>query len=161
MDAIMIADTTEQKTEGTRHWRHLFHAAGMRMTRTRLDILRVLQDRHDHPTIQKLFEVVRARFPRLSKFTIYRAMNAMEAAGMVRRIGVWKGSVRYDGNLSSHAHFLCIKCGRIVDVAGTKWEEVTQHLLPLSNNVLKYDLLLHGVVVECAAQNQAEEDQAI
>ncbi|NCC92478.1 MAG: transcriptional repressor, partial [Opitutae bacterium] len=108
----------KEKTEDSCHWRGVFHAAGLRMSRMRLAILRALKSRCDHPTIQDLHVAVRQQYPRVSKFTVYRAMNAMEAAGLVRRIAVWKGCVRYDGELTAHAHFLCETCGRVMDVAG-------------------------------------------
>jgi Fe2+ or Zn2+ uptake regulation protein len=122
------------------------------MTRTRLAIYRALKSRCDHPTIQDLHEAVSKQYPRVSKFTVYRSMNAMEAAGMVRRIAVWKGHVRYDGDLSAHAHFLCEICGRVRDVTGHDLARVTDILSDLPGVVTKADLLLFGQGAECAAQ---------
>lgn len=145
----------KEKTEDSCHWRGVFHAAGLRMSRMRLAILRALKSRCDHPTIQDLHVAVRQQYPRVSKFTVYRAMNAMEAAGLVRRIAVWKGCVRYDGELTAHAHFLCETCGRVMDVAGHDLARIAETLFELPGVVTKADLLLFGQGAECAAR-QAE-----
>ncbi|MDD2200480.1 MAG: Fur family transcriptional regulator [Bacteroidales bacterium] len=142
----------QSKTDSCREWRDMFHAAGMRMTKTRLAIYRALNTRDDHPTVQSLHEAIGKQYPRVSKFTVYRAMNAMEAAGLVRRIAVWKGCVRYDGELTAHAHFLCETCGRVMDVAGHDLARIAETLFELPGAVTKADLLLFGQGDECAAR---------
>lgn len=151
MKSIKPRGTANEETENTHHWRGGFHAAGLRVTRVRLAIYRALKSRRDHPTVQDLHVAVRKQYPRVSKFTVYRSMNAMEAAGLVRRIAVWKGCVRYDGELTAHAHFLCETCGRVMDVAGDGLTRVTDILSGLPGVVTKADLLLFGQGAECAA----------
>ena len=63
-----------------------FHKAGMRLTRQRLAIFRELRGRYDHPDVDTLFRAVKPRIPQISLFTVYRTMNALEAAGMVWRV---------------------------------------------------------------------------
>ena len=93
-----------------------FRTAGMRLTRQRLAIYRELESRQDHPDVDTLFRAVKPRIPQISLFTVYRTMNALEMAGMVRRVATWKGHARYDGLLETHAHFLCETCGSIHDI---------------------------------------------
>jgi len=96
--------------------RSAFHLAGMRLTRQRLAIIRELNSRFDHPDVDHLYRAVKPKIPQLSLFTVYRTMNALEAAHMVKRVATWKGHARYDGNVEEHAHFLCETCGQLDDV---------------------------------------------
>ena len=96
--------------------RAAFHRSKMRLTRQRLAIYRELTGRYDHPDVDTLFRAVKPRIPQISLFTVYRTMNALEGAGMVRRVATIKGHARYDGNAETHAHFLCETCGKIDDV---------------------------------------------
>lgn len=141
----------QSKKDSCREWRDKFHAAGLRMTKTRLAIYRALNAWDDHPTVQSLHEAICKQYPRVSKFTVYRTMNSMEAAGMVRRVAVWKGCVRYDRELTAHAHFLCETCGRVMDVAGHDLARIAETLFDLPGVVSKADLLLFGQGAECAA----------
>ena len=127
-----------------------FHRAGMRLTRQRLAIYRELEGRCDHPDVEHLFKAVRPRIPQISLFTVYRTMNALEAAGMVRRVATWKGHARYDGNVEAHAHFLCEKCGRIddVDTHGACHEMPELARKCVTGRVHRVDMMIVG---ECAA----------
>ena len=130
--------------------RTVFHAAGMRLTKQRLAIYRELESRVDHPAVQQLYLAIKPRMPNISLFTVYRTMNALESAGMVLRVATWKGHARYDGNIETHAHFLCEKCGRIDDVdtqgACHGMPELAQKCV--AGLVRRVDMMIVG---ECAA----------
>lgn len=138
--------------------RAAFHAAGMRLTRQRLAIYRELKSRYDHPDVEHLFRAVKPRVPRISLFTVYRTMNALESAGMVWRVATWRGHARYDANVDVHAHFLCEKCGRIDDVeAGA----VSLPPPPAESGaeIRRVDVMLSGTCGACRAAG-AESLQA-
>lgn len=137
-----------------------FHAAGMRMTRQRLAIYRELERRFDHPDVEHLFKAVKPRIPQISLFTVYRTMNALESAGMVRRVATWKGHARYDGNVMTHAHFLCETCGKIDDMAGAGPDAVGVLTGLPGATVRRVDVMLSGECAACAAEHAAVSQQA-
>ena len=130
--------------------RSSFNAAGLRLTRQRLLICRDLAGRYDHPDVERVYRAVKPRLRQISLFTVYRTMNALEAAGMVRRVATWKGHARYDGNVEAHAHFLCEKCGRIddVDTHGACHEMPELARKCVAGTVRRVDMMIVG---ECAA----------
>jgi Fur family transcriptional regulator, peroxide stress response regulator len=139
--------------------RTVFHAAGMRLTRQRLAIYRELTGRFDHPDVDTLYQAVRPRIPQISLFTVYRTMNALEDAGMVWRVATWKGHARYDGNVHTHGHFLCEKCGMIHDI-----ELDEQDMAPLCQKVAgdrgavrRVDVMFYGEGPICSAAHEASE----
>ena len=133
-----------------RQLRSTFNAAGLRLTRQRLLICRELAGRCDHPDVERVYRAVKPRLRQISLFTVYRTMNALEAAGMVRRVATWKGHARYDGNVEAHAHFLCEKCGRIddVDTHGACHEMPELARKCVAGTVRRVDMMIVG---ECAA----------
>ena len=133
-----------------RQLRSTFNAADLRLTKQRLLICRDLGGRFDHPDVERVYRAVKPRLRRISLFTVYRTMNALEAAGMVRRVATWKGHARYDGNVEAHAHFLCEKCGRIddVDTHGACHEMPELARKCVTGRVHRVDMMIVG---ECAA----------
>lgn len=135
--------------------RTAFHAAGMRLTRQRLAIVRELTSRFDHPDVDQLYRAVKPRIPQLSLFTVYRTMNALESARMVQRVTTWKGHARYDGTVEEHAHFLCETCGRLEDVEMTTdcAEMRAQARSCVTGQVRRVDLMISGICETCAASS--------
>lgn len=89
---------------------------GMRLTRQRLEIIREIAGTDSHPDVEEVFTGVRARVPTVSVDTIYRALAALAATGLVKRVSAMPGPSRYDANSSGHHHFICTRCGRISDI---------------------------------------------
>jgi len=95
-----------------------------RLTKPRRVILEELRALKTHPTADQVYELVRRRLPNVSLGTVYRNLEVMSEAGLIRRI--WPGAEqrRYDGDVQDHYHVRCLKCGRIDDVppgaAGTR-----------------------------------------
>ncbi len=52
----------------------------------------------------------------LSLGTVYRNLEILVADGLVDEVPSALGATRYDGNVSSHHHFNCDRCGEIFDV---------------------------------------------
>ena len=130
-----------------------FHAAGMRVTRQRTAIYRELMGRYDHPDVEMLYTAVKPHIANLSLFTVYRTVNALEAAGMVRRVATWKGHARYDGNVETHAHFLCETCGRIVDVDVGDVGDLCRRVAGDTGKVSRVDVMFYGKGPICQGEH--------
>lgn len=68
-----------------------------------------------HPTAAEVFDTVRLHHPRLSLATVYRALDALTAQGIVATIRA-ENVTRFDGDTSPHHHILCTRCGAVADV---------------------------------------------
>ncbi len=140
-----------------------FHRSQMRLTRQRLAIYRELAGRYDHPDVDTLYRAVKPRIPQISLFTVYRTMNALEAAGMVWRVATFKGHARYDGNVEAHAHFLCESCGKIDDVdtqgACHGLQEQARSCVP-GHDVRRVDVMISGECSACVMAREAAAKQA-
>ena len=87
-----------------------------RLTPQRLAVLKVLALSEGHPTVERIYETVRAEFPTTSIATIYKTVNLLKQLNEVLELGFPDGSNRYDGNKPyPHPHVICTKCKKIID----------------------------------------------
>lgn len=97
--------------------KNLVKAKGLKPTYQRLKVLEYL-DKHmdEHPTVETIYEALSREIPTISMTTIYNTVNAFLEKGLVSAITITGTEVRYDYITAHHHHFLCKKCGRIIDI---------------------------------------------
>lgn len=90
--------------------------AGLRMTRQRQEIYRILIEHRDHPTANEVFMRAKDRLPNLSLATVYNCLEALVHHGIIRQVNFERESSRYCPNLREHGHFHDATTGVIHDV---------------------------------------------
>lgn len=90
--------------------------AGLRMTRQRQEIYRILIEHRDHPTANEVFMRAKDRLPNLSLATVYNCLEALVQHGIIRQVNFERESSRYCPNLREHGHFHDAATGVIHDV---------------------------------------------
>jgi Fur family peroxide stress response transcriptional regulator len=90
---------------------------GLRATPQRIAIYESLLPRKDHPSVEMLYQDVHHQFPSISLNTVYATLESLWHAGLVQRIDVGNGRIRYDGNPRMHAHIVCTNCMRVDDLS--------------------------------------------
>jgi Fe2+ or Zn2+ uptake regulation protein len=101
----------------TSDYQHMLRGASLRVTAARLAVLRAVHD-HPHASTETVCGVVRADLGKaVSLQAIYDALNALTAAGLVRRIEPQRSVARYESRTGdNHHHVVCRSCGAIADV---------------------------------------------
>ncbi|MDR0427661.1 MAG: transcriptional repressor [Dysgonamonadaceae bacterium] len=82
----------------------------------RIAILDFLLENPIHPTVDMIYNELYHSIPTLSKTTVYNTLKLLEENGAVQSIQIDDKFIRYDANLSVHAHFKCKECGCIRDL---------------------------------------------
>jgi Fur family peroxide stress response transcriptional regulator len=72
--------------------------------------------RYDHPTAEEICLSVRKTNPKISLATVYRNLDKLIKAGLVRRIMVPGEPDHYDPLRRDHIHAHCTQCGKIYDI---------------------------------------------
>jgi Fur family transcriptional regulator, iron response regulator len=94
-------------------------AAGLRPTRQRLALARLLFDGGDrHITAEHLHGEAEARAIRVSLATVYNTLHQFTEAGLLREVVVEPGRSYFDTNVSDHHHFFCESTGHLQDIPG-------------------------------------------
>lgn len=123
----------------------------IRMTKQRKVILDELRKVTIHPTADQIYEAVRKRMPGISLGTVYRNLDLLSRTGTIRRIDQSGSPMRYDGDLTTHSHICCMKCGRIDDIRdlplekGFREEEIKE----TGYKLIKMKIELAGLCPEC------------
>lgn len=79
-------------------------------------ILAVVRSLNTHPTAHEIYEIVRKTIPNISLGTVYRNLSMLSEGGKIDMLLLGDGSIRFDGNVKTHIHLTCTKCGKIEDV---------------------------------------------
>jgi Fur family iron response transcriptional regulator len=95
----------------------LLRAAGLRPTRQRLALARLLFDKGDrHVSAEQLHsEGVQAALP-VSLATVYNTLHQFITAGLLREVVVSSGRSYFDTNVTDHHHFFFEDSGQLVDI---------------------------------------------
>jgi Fur family ferric uptake transcriptional regulator len=97
-------------------FQQMLRDASLRVTRPRVAVLGAVHG-HPHADTDTVIRSVRADLPEVSHQTVYDALNALTAAGLVRRIQPSGSVARYESRVGdNHHHVVCRKCGVIADV---------------------------------------------
>ena len=92
-------------------------AAGLRVTAARVALLGAVRD-GDHLGAEALAARVRDRIGHVSLQAVYDALDALTAAGLIRRIEPAGSPARFKGRIGdNHHHLVCRSCGTVTDVA--------------------------------------------
>jgi len=97
-------------------FQQMLRGASLRVTRPRVAVLGAVS-RHPHADTDSVIRAVRAELPEVSHQTVYDSLNALTAAGLVRRIQPSGSVARYESRIGdNHHHVVCRSCGVIADV---------------------------------------------
>lgn len=90
--------------------------AGTKFSRQRESIREYLLNTKEHPTADMVYNHVRLIYPNISLGTVYRNLNQMAENGEILRLDLGDGTDHFDGMTSSHNHFICKSCHKVLDL---------------------------------------------
>ncbi len=99
----------------------LLRAHGLRATPQRIALAEVMFTAPAHFTPQKVFDIMKGRFPSISQNTIYLCLAHFEAAGLLQKCFV-DGKTIFDSNTDRHDHAYCCRCGKLIDLPASSTE---------------------------------------
>jgi Fur family transcriptional regulator, iron response regulator len=127
----------------------LLRAAGLRPTRQRLVLARLLFDGGDrHVTAEQLHgEALQATVP-VSLATVYNTLHQFIAARLLREVVVNPGRSYFDTNVTDHHHFFFEDTGKLLDIPGELIGVTNLPPPPLGCTIRRVDVIIR---VEAAA----------
>jgi len=88
----------------------------IKITSQRLEILKYLDNNRTHPTVDEIYQELKQNNPALSKTTVYNSVDILKENDLIQSINISGSEHRYDYKHGMHHHFLCKKCGEIIDI---------------------------------------------
>jgi Fur family transcriptional regulator, peroxide stress response regulator len=108
-----------------------------------------------HPSADDVYSAAKAQMPNISLGTVYRNLNLLVSEGKLREVIV-QGShtTRFDGMTEDHEHFICNKCGMILDIEPTITS--TDYKRALENTgggtITSHKLSYYGICSKCSQE---------
>ena len=124
-----------------------------RRSRQRERILELLQATGTHPTAGWLYSRLRKEFPSLSMGTVYRNIGILIQQERLQRVAFDGNFDRLDANLKPHYHFLCERCGAIIDLDLPVKRSIDGWLDKRRGFLVRgHELEFHGLCPRCSKQ---------
>ena len=117
------------------------------MTKQRELILSILKQSDRHLTADEHFFLAKLKMPSIAMATIYNNLNAMNEAGLVRRLHIDGVADCFDKIVEPHDHLLCDKCGKISDIHLPALADSIESAL--GTEIEDYELTVHYVCPDC------------
>ena len=91
--------------------------------------------------------------PTLSPATVYNNLKLFEEQGLVIRVANVNGVERYDANTSDHVHFVCEKCGAVIDIMDADIQGAKKACQVGQAKINSIQIVLHGTCESCSGQS--------
>jgi Fe2+ or Zn2+ uptake regulation protein len=120
----------------------------IKITPQRLVILKYLDEHRTHPDVDEIYSKLKEKNPALSKTTVYNSLEILKKYNIIQSVTISGSESRYDFKNTMHHHFLCKKCGMIVDI-----EIECPNIKKVSKNGYKIDEVhgyFKGICNKCA-----------
>ena len=90
-------------------------SASLKATQQRMVILNFVEGSKNHPTAEVIYEQVRKNNPSLSLATIYSTLETFVNNGLINKVLVKDGAMRYDAHTEAQNHIYCSNTNEIID----------------------------------------------
>ncbi|CAN7581490.1 MULTISPECIES: Fur family transcriptional regulator [unclassified Ensifer] len=119
---------------------------GVRVTRQRAAILKILATAEDHPDASELHRRAKEIDATVSLSTVYRTLSALEQQGVVHRHAFESATARFEtADAPHHDHLIDIDTGAVIEFRSDKIEQLQAEIAA----ELGYDLVRHRLELYC------------
>ena len=116
-------------------------------------ILDSIKNTKTHPTALDLYNMLLKKDSTIGKSTIYRNLNQMVDNGDIKVITTHNGSKRYDGTMEDHDHFICSKCGKVLDLGIDTSNNTNIIEKKYKFKVINKNTIYEGICENCLEKN--------
>jgi Fur family ferric uptake transcriptional regulator len=113
--------------------------AGLKMTGQRRTILQVLEDAHDHPSVEMVYERAKQMDNSISIATVYRTLSLLDEMDLIVRHEFKENFSRYETNTEHHHHLIDLESGAVIEFMNDELEKLKEKIA----RELGYDLVDH------------------
>lgn len=89
---------------------------GVKPSAQRIAIMSYLMSHRTHPTVEDVYQGLVKTMPTLSRTTVYNTLRMLAENKAAQLLTIDDHHVCYDGMTEPHVHFICRKCGRVIDL---------------------------------------------
>ncbi len=124
----------------------------MRNTKQKSLVLDIVNNSFCHLTAFEVYQECLKTIPNISLGTVYRNLNSLVKQGKIQRLEIPSHITCYD-KMSYHDHFVCKKCGKIIDL---KKRTISMNKRIDGNKILNYSIQYEGICCDCLKLEKGE-----
>ena len=122
----------------------------MNYSKQREIILDTLSKNAIHPTAEALLEFLKRDDSNVGMTTLYRNLNQLADAGLIKKIDGLEPSAHFDHNTFEHYHFICEKCKKVYDIPSSVAPVLVKNTTEATGfDITSHDIVFHGICSEC------------
>ena len=124
---------------------------GHRQTKERHELVRHIFQYHDHFTAEDLLLEVKQKKMVVSRPTIYRTLNLLVEAGLLRKLRFGdRDAYEHDYGYPEHDHLYCTKCNKIIEFHNEELIDLRERVCREQNfRAESHRLVISGLCDEC------------
>jgi Fur family peroxide stress response transcriptional regulator len=107
--------TDSQVQENIAVFKQKCRNAGLKVTPQRVAVYQELVGTTEHPSADMLHRSIKSKFSNISLDTVNRTLLTFSDIGLAFVVPGSGDVRRFDGGMTDHQHFRCVKCKRIID----------------------------------------------
>jgi len=132
--------------------------AGRRLTSSRALLFKLIQESRGHLDADELYRQAKAKEPRISLSTVYRALKLFKNLGLVEELHFDEEHHHYEAKPSTeHHHLICLSCGRVVEFQEPSLQEVITRVEHSNRfEVATAHMELTGYCSDCGRKKRAK-----
>lgn len=133
----------------------------LRATEQRKVIAEELKKLDSHPTAYEIYEIVRAKLPRISLGTVYRNLEILSDSGVIKKLEMAGSQRRFDGTIENHFHVKCLKCGRVADADVPFLKDLLKSLREIDGyKISRSHIEFLGICPQCISGDKSVSQQS-
>lgn len=127
----------------------------MNYSKQREKILEVLTHNPIHPTADELSSLLKKENSEIGITTLYRNLNQLTEAGIIKKIDGLEVSAHFDHNTFEHYHFICEDCRKVYDIPADVAPGLVNNVqLATGFEVKSHDIVFHGICSDCKKRKE-------
>jgi len=93
-----------------------FKKHNIRITPQRLEAYNIINRENKHMSVEEIYKEMIKVSPSVSLATVYSILSVLSKEKLINEIRIDFDKSYFDARVDEHHHFLCRRCGRIIDV---------------------------------------------
>lgn len=130
--------------------------AGYKATEPRMAILELFAANREHPSAPEVYEKLRQTHPHMGLATVYRVLELLTKAGVLKAVQLGDGCLRYEANWPGdhHHHLVCEVCGDILEFRACELSKLEAELARLTEFEIRGHVVqILGLCPRCKSSN--------
>ena len=128
---------------------------GIRYSKPRMQVFDIFIKTEKHLTAYEIYELTKAKYPRIGYATVYRARKVICDAEIAEETNFGDGSKHYEHKYGHdhHDHLICTKCGVLIEVLQPEIEVMQEEMAEKHNfTITSHKLQIFGICGKCVEE---------